>query len=297
MAEQPADSAPIMLTVTRVFPVSPEVLFQAWLDPKSLGSWLFATPTGEMQKVTADPRVGGEFLVVEKRGDVLAEHFGQYVEFDPPRRLVFAFATNREAKPTRVTVEFTPVLGGCRLTLSHEMDPQWASFTDRARAGWTMILASLSRTFTRDRELILSRTFPAPRELVYQVWTQPEHVAQWWGPNGFTTTSHAMEVRPGGVWRYRMHGPEGTDYPNKIEFVEVLPNVRLVYWHGDDGESRRAPFFVTTTFDDDQGQTKLTLHMVCESAAALAEIKPFGAVEGGELALQRLADYLARQIS
>ena len=75
---------------------------------------------------------------------------------------------------------------------------------------------------TADREIAATRIFDAPRELVWKAWTDPKHVAQWWGPNGFTNTIHEMNVSPGGVWRFMMHGPDGTDYPNRIVFIEVV---------------------------------------------------------------------------
>ena len=75
---------------------------------------------------------------------------------------------------------------------------------------------------TSEREILLSRVFDAPRNLVWEAWTDPRQVAQWWGPNGFTTTIEVMDVRPGGHWRHVMHGPDGTDYPNDIVFLEVV---------------------------------------------------------------------------
>ncbi|HEX4608934.1 MAG TPA: SRPBCC domain-containing protein [Urbifossiella sp.] len=128
----------------RRFGASPEAVFDAWLDPAAVGRWLFATPTGVMETVELDPRVGGAFTVSERRGDVLAEHFGTFVELDRPRRLVFDFATGRDQPLTRVTVDIRPVAGGCELTLSHRLDPAWAAYLDRARAGWTMVLDGLA---------------------------------------------------------------------------------------------------------------------------------------------------------
>jgi len=80
-----------------------------------------------------------------------------------------------------------------------------------------------------EREIVMTRVFDAPRELVFQAWTDPMHVAQWWGPEGFSTTIHEMDVRPGGVWRLTMHGPDGRDYKNKMVFLEVARPERLVY--------------------------------------------------------------------
>jgi uncharacterized protein YndB with AHSA1/START domain len=139
-------AAPVILRIARRFSHPPERVFDAWLDPASLGRWLFATEGGEMLRVEADPRVGGEFIIVEKRGVALAEHFGRYVEIDRPRRLAFTFSTDRESNPTLVTVDIVPTADGCELTLTHEMDPQWAAYADRAREGWTMILEGLATT-------------------------------------------------------------------------------------------------------------------------------------------------------
>ena len=86
-----------------------------------------------------------------------------------------------------------------------------------------------------DREIIMTRAFAAPRELVWKAWTNPKHIKAWWGPNGFTTTNLEVDVRPGGVWRFIMHGPDGTDYPNKIVYAEIVMPERLVYDHGGDG--------------------------------------------------------------
>jgi uncharacterized protein YndB with AHSA1/START domain len=145
---------------------------------------------------------------------------------------------------------------------------------------------------TKDRELIITRTFDHPRELVFEAWTNPTHVIQWWGPTGFTTTNHEMNVTPGGVWRFIMHGPDGTDYPNKIVFTEVVKPTKLVYVHGNDVANDPNEFLVTVTFEAEGKKTRLTLHMVVKSAEALAEMKKFGAVEGGHQTLSRLAEYL-----
>lgn len=77
-------------------------------------------------------------------------------------------------------------------------------------------MAGRNEASTADREIATTRIFDAPRKLVWKAWTDPNHVAHWWGPNGFTNTIHEMNVAPGGVWRFMMHGPDGTDWPNKI---------------------------------------------------------------------------------
>jgi uncharacterized protein YndB with AHSA1/START domain len=145
-----------------------------------------------------------------------------------------------------------------------------------------------------DRELLFTREFDAPRELVWDAWTQPQHVTQWWGPTGFTSTIHEMAVQPGGVWRLTMHGPDGTDYPNKIVFVEVVKPERLVYDHSGDSEDDPTHFHVVLTFEEHGGGTKLTMHMQFPTAEELRQkIEEFGALEGAKQHLERLRQYLS----
>ena len=147
-----------------------------------------------------------------------------------------------------------------------------------------------------DREIVLGRLIDAPRELVFEAWTDSVHVAQWWGPNGFTTTIHEMAVRPGGVWRFIMHGPDGVDYPNKIVFIEVVKPERLVYTHGGDEGGVPVKFHVTVTFDDQGGKTQITMRSLFETAAERDWIeRDYGAIEGGVQHLGRLAEHLAKR--
>ena len=147
---------------------------------------------------------------------------------------------------------------------------------------------------TADREIVTTRVFDAPRELVFEAWTRPDHVARWWGPRGFTTTTSEMDVRPGGVWRFVMHGPDGTDYKNKIVFVEVVRPERLAYKHSGEDETEDVRFYTTVTFADEGGKTRLTMRAVFETAAARDHaVEKYGAVEGGKQTLERLGEYLA----
>lgn len=135
----------IAIRVTRDFPQSAERVFDAWLDPATVGDWLFATEGGTMQRVEIDARVGGAFTVIERRPAGEADHFGRYLEIERPSRLVFGFGTDRnDPELTRVTVEVAPQGAGCRLTLSHEIADKWADYADRTRAGWTRILEGLA---------------------------------------------------------------------------------------------------------------------------------------------------------
>jgi uncharacterized protein YndB with AHSA1/START domain len=151
---------------------------------------------------------------------------------------------------------------------------------------------------TADREIVLSRLFDAPREVVWEAWTDPEQVVKWWGPRGFTTTIAKMDVRPGGEWRHTMHGPDGTDYPNRSRFLEVVKPERLVYAHAGGTKGRPGVQFQSTwTFEARGAKTRLTLRMVFPTAQARDVIvKEYGAVEGGKETLGRLAEHLAGRL-
>ena len=150
---------------------------------------------------------------------------------------------------------------------------------------------------TAEREIVITRVFDAPRDLVFQVWTDPQHVGSWWGPTGFTTTTHEIDVRPGGVWRFIMHGPDGVDYPNKIvAYLEINRPERLVYDHGDDGEA--GYFRVTVTFAEQDGKTRLTMRSLFASAAERDEVvTKYHAIEGGNQTLDRFGEQLAKTFS
>jgi len=144
--------------------------------------------------------------------------------------------------------------------------------------------------------MIGTRILDAPRALVFQMWTDPKHLSQWWGPNGFTTTTSAFDMRPGGVWRFVMHGPDGRDYENRITFEEVVPPERIVYRHGGGGDVEPVQFRTTVTFEDLGGKTRLTMRGQFPSAAERERvIREYGADKGLVQTLARLADYLAKQ--
>ena len=146
---------------------------------------------------------------------------------------------------------------------------------------------------TTDREIVVTRVYDAPRGLVFDAFTDPKHISQWWGPRGFTTTTHSMDFRVDGEWRYTMHGPDGTDYKNLVVYHEIERPERLVYTHGSEMRGEAGEFHVTITLFDQGGKTRLTMHSVFASPAELERVKKFGAVEGGKQTLDRLAELLA----
>lgn len=286
----------IKIVVSRRFDATPEAVFDAWLDTESACQWLFATPGGVMEKVEISPRVGGGFIVNELRGDLLATHFGTYVDIDRPRRLAFDFTTDREQAPTRVTVEFNSDAGGCIVTLTHEIDSNWAEYGASVRQGWTGILDGLAQTLQgeskADREIMLTREYDAPRELVWAAWTEAAQVDQWWGPDGFVTRTEAMEVRAGGAWRFTMTAADGTVFPNYVLYMDVSPPERLIYAHGSE-ESAPAAFHVTVLFEALGGRTRVTMRSLFPSKAARDHVvEAYGAIEGGKQTLAHLAVHL-----
>jgi uncharacterized protein YndB with AHSA1/START domain len=143
----------------------------------------------------------------------------------------------------------------------------------------------------KDRELVFKRIFDAPRDLVFAVWTDPKHLVKWWGPSGFTTTISEMDVRPGGVWRLAMRGPDGRDYKNHIVFQEVVKPQRLVFRHVPEPGTEPGTHETTVIFTERGGKTEITFRMLFASPAALEYVvKTYNAIEGANQTLGRLAD-------
>lgn len=142
--------------------------------------------------------------------------------------------------------------------------------------------------------IIGSRVFDAPRELVFAAFSDPKHLAQWWGPNGFTTTTHSFEFQPGGAWRFVMHGPDGRDYQNRVIYDEIVPPVRIVYRHSGDDDVEPVRFITTVTFEDlGHSRTRLTLRGTFPSAEERGRvIREYGADKGLAETMARLVEYV-----
>ena len=250
------------IVLTRVFDLPRELVFKAWTGPKHLAQWWgpkgFTNPLCEL-----DVRPGGSIRIHMCGPDgILYPMTGVYQEIMEPVRLVFTSAAlDKEGNPILEllnTVTFAEHSGKTTLTTKARVvktTPEGAPYLEGSEAGWTQslerlgnLLASTYSTRRRkltqrtedpassaDREIAATRVINAPRELVFRMWTDPEQVAQWWGPNGFTNTIYEMAVRPGGVWRFVMHGPDGVAAPVPSGQSELLYQVRHFHsflWSG-----------------------------------------------------------------
>ena len=146
-------------------------------------------------------------------------------------------------------------------------------------------------TQTKSNEIALTRVFKAPLRAVWDARTDPKQVEQWWGPRGFTLTTHSKDLRAGGHWHYTMHGPDGANYVNKTKYLEVEPLRKLVYDHG--GNDERKPLFrVTVLFSETKGGTKMEMTMACPTPEDAAQTRGFIRKAGGEATWDRLAEHL-----
>jgi uncharacterized protein YndB with AHSA1/START domain len=155
-----------------------------------------------------------------------------------------------------------------------------------------LLLDTASAERLSDREVVFTRLVDAPPERIWTIWTEPRHLHRWWGPSGFSTTTHEFTFAPGGVWRFVMHGPDGTDYPNRIVFHEIDPPSRIVYENGWDLPGAPLDFTVVVTFDPHGEKTRFSLHMTFRDAGALrTAVERYGVMHGGTQTLDRLAQY------
>lgn len=145
-----------------------------------------------------------------------------------------------------------------------------------------------------EREIVLTRVFDAPRELVFKAWTDKDHISKWFGPKGFSCTTHEIDMRVGGSWRFDMRGPDGKIWPNLMVFLEVKYPERLVFDHGTGKDDDPDKFRVIVTFDA-QGDKKtiVTLRQLHPTTARRKEVIGFGAVELGFQTLDKLAEHLS----
>ena len=144
------------------------------------------------------------------------------------------------------------------------------------------------------REVVFSRLIAAPVDLVWEIWSDVRHLHEWFGPAGFRTTTYEFAFVPGGVWRFTMHGPDGTDYPTQIVFKAIEPKTRIVYANSWDLPDAPLDFTAVVTLAPEGAGTRLNFHMTFANDAAMrTAVERYGVLRGGEETFERLAEYVA----
>jgi uncharacterized protein YndB with AHSA1/START domain len=288
------------ITITRLFDAPREEVFAYLTEAEHLKEWW--GPEGfTISEARSDARAGGEFfLMMQGPDDMGGPVNGEYVEVVPPEVVALtSWVLGEDGErilESHERMTLTDVDGKTELVLEatgKALQPFAAAMLSGMRAGWNQsfqILDEVLRGVT-DRQLVVMRMFEGvPAETVFDAFTDEEHIGEWFGPDGFTLTIHEMDVRPGGHWRFVMHGPDGTDYDNHVVYERVERPELLTYQHGGAGQD---PFDVTVTFDEFMGSCVLTLRSVFVSAEERDRlVVEVGALEGGNQTLGRLEAYL-----
>jgi uncharacterized protein YndB with AHSA1/START domain len=300
------------LAVTRVFDAPVALVWEVFTRPEHLVHWWMPENFLPPVVLSMDVRPGGKWryrMPLPDGKSCMA--YGVYKEVVPRERLSWDdYCDDFDGKyfhKAFVTVSFEDLGGKTRVTVRGRLDPpadrdpKWT--VDFMEKGWSggwkdnleKVAGYLPRSALADRAIVVSREYDAPRELVWETFTDAEHVKNWWGPNGFTTTTFEHDLRPGGAWRFVMHGPDGTDYPNFITYLAIRKPEELVYAHGTSAEG--VEFHTTVTFESlGPRRTKLTLRAVFVTTAAhRAAVQTHGAIEGGKQTLERLGLELDRR--
>lgn len=278
-----------------------ELVWEIWTNPRHLKNWW--GPQGFSNPVCDWNARPGNKIYVEMKGPdgTVYPMDGEFLEIVKPEKLVFISAAldaaGKRLFEVHNTVLFREKDGKTEIELHavvSNVRPEAAPYLDGMNAGWNQSIDRLTDYMsTGNRELVFERILNAPRELVWEVWTNPDHLAKWWGPNGFSLTTQNMNVDPGGIWKFIMHGPDGRDYSNKIRFLEVEKPERLVYKHEGDIDTEPVSFSVTVLFEAFGKKTRLSMRMLFDSAEDLVRIsREYGAIEGAHQTLTRLENLL-----
>lgn len=147
----------------------------------------------------------------------------------------------------------------------------------------------------KDREVVLQRQLPFKRELVWKAMSDPDHMNNWWGPDGFKNVEVSVDFREGGLWSYTMVGPDGTRYPNRVYYKTLIAPAKMVFDHGDD---KFVWFETTITLEEKDGGTLYTQRQVFPSKERRDEVvEKYGAIEGGKQHLAKLEAYIREHLA
>ncbi len=305
------------LVITRVLDAPRERVWKAWTDPEQVKRWWGPRPfTSPSCRI--DLRVGGTYLFCMRAPDG-KDYWstGTYREIVAPERLVYtdSFADEKgNVVPAShygfpadfprefvVTVTLEAVGGRTRMTLRHAGMPP-GEHGRMAEAGWSTSLDKLAEalednlevTMPAPREIVITRVLDAPRERVFRAYTEPKAIPEWWGPREYTTTVEAMDVRPGGRWRFVQRTPDGKTHGFHGEYREIVPHERLV----DTFEYEGTPGHVVVedvTFEAlPGGRTRVTVRSTFASKEDRDGMVQAGMESGLRDSMNRLQELLRR---
>ncbi|SON53744.1 hypothetical protein HDIA_0203 [Hartmannibacter diazotrophicus] len=319
-AAKPDPGSDRTVVISRTFAAPRALVYRAFTDPEILSSWFgprgFDVPVCEL-----DVRPGGRLKIVMRGPDGTDyPNTGTYLEVEPERRLRYTNEMDDHPKswhdmlaghrgvpvgtplePPVATVEFSDVPGGTLVTITSTFataGDRHAFLETGMRAGWAACLDKLAELAATDftgeqaRDIVMTRFIAAPVALVWSAFNDVDRISAWWGPDGFTTTAKKFEFRVGGEWVHTMHGPDGTDHPNRSIFREIVENEKIVYDHDDGSGTGPHMFRATTTFKSVDGGTEITHHMVFADPNERRRAAGFGAIELGYQHLGNLAAFV-----
>jgi uncharacterized protein YndB with AHSA1/START domain len=291
------------IELTKIIDAPADLVFRAFTEPEHLTRWWGPEGFG-VASVTSDARQGGLFRIVMRGPDGMDLPVdGTYRTFDPPRRIVTESTAmgpdGEKLLEATATIDLVDADGKTELRLRASaiaLVPEASPALAGMETGWAQSLRRLDDHLTGalDRRIVTTQIVEASPLEVFEVFTTPEHLGRWWGPDGFTTTTASMDFRPGGEWRFMMHGPDGTDYPNLITYEEIRPGELVSFLHSD-GEEDGIAFRGEVWFDAMMDATVVTLKAMFATTAERDEnVEKNGAEEGGRQTLARLAAYAKR---
>lgn len=282
-------------SIERTYPATPARVFAAWTDIETKARW-FMGPAGKWQltKRELELRVGGrELLHGQFHGGPRTRFEARYHDIVPSERLVYAYdvyVDDEFHSVSLATMELSPASGGGTRMLFTEQ----AAFLDgedgcaSRQEGTAAHLDRLGSVLAEPAEIVSARCFSASPVQLFGAVIDPAQLTRWWGPRGFTSTFHEFDPRPGGSWRFTFHAPDGAQYPNRNDFMELVPNERIVLQHVQEQHDST----LTMTFRElSPGQTLLTWRLRFASEEEARRIRPF-VEEGNEQNFERLAAHL-----
>ncbi|HWF45169.1 MAG TPA: SRPBCC domain-containing protein [Candidatus Kapabacteria bacterium] len=284
-------STPVI--VERTLNASIAKVWDAITNNDAMKQWYFQLPEFR-------PEVGFEFEFEGGPPEKSYIHKCKVTEAIPQKKLAYSWRFEGYKGNSVVTFELFPEGDKTKLRLTHSGLDTFVENNNpdldahNFAAGWEDIIGRSLKEFVEtrsssiDRTMAATRILNAPRELVWKILTDPDHIEHWWGPNGFSLTTHEHELRKGGEWNFTMHGPDGTNFRNEMVFEELVPMERIVLTHGP---TPKFQMFISLL--DRGNKTELQWRNVFESAEDYKRaVEVFHAVEGLQQNLERLKAYL-----